>query len=443
MLLKVRGFLRPFSSFTHAAKALIAIALLASHQYGYSETRPTQGSAPISLFVSVPSQHKTDEYLATCQEKLGDKYINCLARVHGDGRIDQVYSTESERAAPRGIHLLRDYREINGKQWFFYTEFDARGVQSTKSCVLDQQNKPENCFSAEWLDFHDMLVAGNGDRIYMYYVPRISQKVWFSGKALDLVLKRVNAKNEIVWEWSSADHDIADIRDPPRPNVGSEFANWIKEVRTSFLTNLGVSGEEPLCIKIGATPRCMQMHWVDFLHANSLAWDRDGGIVVSGRYINTVFKIDYPTGKVMWRLGGYKAKRSDFTIVNDPLGGFSYQHSVRMLPNGNMLLFDNGNNRPDQHTRAAEYKLDWEKKTATLVWSYPAEAEYPFRDCCGLVQRLKNGNTLIGWGGLEDNDKAANIPVATEVTPDGKVVFELRSRSPMLPYRVWKNEDQQ
>ena len=112
-----------------------------------------------------------------------------------------------------------------------------------------------------------------------------------------------------------------------------------------------------------------------------------------------------------------------------------------MLENGDLMLFDNGNCRPDRHSRAVEYKLDMARKTATLVWSYAADDGFAFRNCCGQVQRLKNGNTLIAWGGLAGNPRDDAIPVATEVTPAGQVVFELRSSIPSLPYRVWKQEE--
>jgi len=417
-----------------------AILPVASHGAA-SQQSPGPTPAANSLFVSVPTHHKADEYLTSCEQKAGDKWINCLAKARGNGTIETIYSVAATAIVPRGILPLGDYRVIHGTEWFFRSTTDAAGTTTRESCVLGADRQPRNCFSMKWLDAHDMLVAENGDRIYMFYVPRVRPRVWFSGKALDLVLRRVNAENKVVWEWSSADHDLAEVKDPPRKNgFVSEAASWIKQVRTSILTNLGVGGEEPICVNFGAKPRCMHMHWVDYLHANRLGLDPDGGNVVSGRYVSEVFKIDFPGGMVSWVFGGYHAQRADFKLVDDPMNGFSYQHSARVLANGNILLFDNGNGRPDQHTRAAEYSMDMQNKTATLVWSYPASADFAFRNCCGLVQRLKNGNTLIAWGGLGDKSKTSMIPVATEVTPGQKIVFELRSNVPELPYRVWKNE---
>ena len=113
----------------------------------------------------------------------------------------------------------------------------------------------------------------------------------------------------------------------------------------------------------------------------------------------------------MWRFGG---RNSQFTIVDDPLGDFSGQHSVRVLPNGNLLLFDNGLRHNPPESRAVEYKLDTRLMTATMVWEYrhtpPIYA--PF---VGSVERYTNGSTFIGYG---------YVSRMTEVKSDGTVAWE-------------------
>ena len=59
-------------------------------------------------------------------------------------------------------------------------------------------------------------------------------------------------------------------------------------------------------------------------------------------------------GRILWRLGG---KNNEFTFVNDP-ERFSQQHSIRRIPNGHVMLFDNGNYHAVPHSRAVEYALD-------------------------------------------------------------------------------------
>jgi hypothetical protein len=133
---------------------------------------------------------------------------------------------------------------------------------------------------------------------------------------------------------------------------------------------------------------------------------------VSFRNTAQVMKIDAESGAVVWRLGGI---RNEFTIMGDPFGGFSAQHSAGILPNGNLLLYDNGTSHVPPETRAVEYALDLAAKTATMVWEFRRLPPI-YTDAVGLVQRLQNGNTLIGYG---------RVGHATEAGPDGLPTWEV------------------
>lgn len=161
----------------------------------------------------------------------------------------------------------------------------------------------------------------------------------------------------------------------------------------------------------------------DPIHANTITQSNDGNIIASFRNISQVIKIDKATGKIIWRLGG---RKNQFTFVgehaeNAPLY-FSRPHGVVELPNGNIMLFDNGLDHSPKYSRAVEYKIDEVNKTATLVWEYkhPSGA---YGATQGSVQRLSNGNTIVGWG----NASMTNIawPAVTEVDPNGSIVSEL------------------
>jgi hypothetical protein len=132
----------------------------------------------------------------------------------------------------------------------------------------------------------------------------------------------------------------------------------------------------------------------DFDHPNSLDFDLDSNYIVSFRAMGAITKIDRRTGAIDWQLGG---RLNQFTMSGDPLGGFSGQHCVRVLPNGHLLMFDNGIDRPAFNSRAVEYAIDEQAKTATMVWQYlPAPSVFSF--IVGSVQRLANGNTLVEFG---------------------------------------------
>jgi Arylsulfotransferase (ASST). len=151
----------------------------------------------------------------------------------------------------------------------------------------------------------------------------------------------------------------------------------------------------------------------DFDHPNSLGFDRDDNLIISYRVLGTVVKVDRNTGKIIWRLGGLK---SDFTFLNDPEHGFSAQHDAQILANGDILLFDNGWRHNPQQTRAVEYRLDENAKTATLVWSYDHDPE-TFAPYTGSVQRLSDGRTFVGF---------PNLNTVVAIGPNGKAFGEYR-----------------
>ncbi|MGH2570547.1 MAG: aryl-sulfate sulfotransferase, partial [bacterium] len=165
---------------------------------------------------------------------------------------------------------------------------------------------------------------------------------------------------------------------------------------------------------------------VDYVHSNALEGDADGSWLLSDRHMDQITKIDRTTGEVLWRLGG---TRNAFVFVGDidDSTGFSRQHDIRRLENGHVTLYDNGNFHSPRFSRAVEYELDEYAYTATLVWQY-RNAPDTFGGFMGSVQRLPNGNTLIGWGGTR--------PTATEVRPDGTKAHELDLGGSFFSYRA-------
>lgn len=128
-------------------------------------------------------------------------------------------------------------------------------------------------------------------------------------------------------------------------------------------------------------------------HPNSIDFDLDGGVIASFRNLGAVIKIDQNTRQVLWQMGG---ARNQFTFIGDPWNGFGGQHSVRVLPNGHFIVFDNGVTHTPQTSRAVEYAVDESAKTATMVWQYMPSPPL-FNEFTGSVQRLANGNTVVAW----------------------------------------------
>jgi len=63
-----------------------------------------------------------------------------------------------------------------------------------------------------------------------------------------------------------------------------------------------------------------------------------------------------------------------------------------------------------------QYRLDLQAKTATLVWQFRHDP-LVFTPFVGSVQRLRSGNTLVGYGAASS---------MTEVTAEGQVVWQGR-----------------
>lgn len=167
-----------------------------------------------------------------------------------------------------------------------------------------------------------------------------------------------------------------------------------------------------------------------YAHINAVDIDYDGNLLISGRTMDEIAKVNRRTGKVMWRLGG---KKNQFTFVNDP-DMFYYQHDIRAVPGypNHYTLFDNGNFHYPQYTRAVEYYLDVDTRMATKIWEYRHTPDY-YSHWMGSVQRLPNGNTGICWA-------LKTLPDYTEVDPEGNIIYQMQFNPNSTCYRAHRIE---
>ncbi|HKJ80577.1 MAG TPA: aryl-sulfate sulfotransferase, partial [Ignavibacteriaceae bacterium] len=174
-----------------------------------------------------------------------------------------------------------------------------------------------------------------------------------------------------------------------------------------------------------ATHEDLTQATIDYVHANAIEIEHDGNLLLSSRHMDEITNININTGDIIWRLGG---KNNQFNFVNDPIQ-FSHQHTIRELPNGDLTLYDDGNYHTPPFSRGVEYKVDTANMTAALVWQYESNPDI-YSNAMGSVQRLSNGNTLIGWG-------TAN-PSVIESTPDGQVALEMSLPENQWSYRAFR-----
>lgn len=250
-------------------------------------------------------------------------------------------------------------------------------------------------------DIHDFTVADNDDLLLigedLRYMDLSGVVPGGSTNALvmGLLIQEQDRNHQVVFQWSSFDHfEITDACD-----------------------YVDLTGD-----------------FVDYVHCNSIDEDADGGLIVSCCAMTECTKIDRTTGDIVWRFGGYLSDNPDFTIVDDPLGGFSSQHDFRHVSGNLYSVFDNGSHRTPHISRGLVYALDTQSMTATLVRSFQITGLWGTH--MGSTQILQGGDMVIGWG---DVNGVQARPDITEVNSAGTVVFSGRMNNVQLEsYRAYR-----
>jgi Arylsulfotransferase (ASST) len=140
----------------------------------------------------------------------------------------------------------------------------------------------------------------------------------------------------------------------------------------------------------------------DVLHFNTvevldrdLAVARRGTVLLCARELDLVAIVDPETRTVVWSWGGP--------------GKLSRPHHPSVLPNGNVLIFDNG------VRRGWSRLIEVEPATGEIVWRYRGDPPRTFSSTVrGSAQALPNGNVLV---------TESTRGRVFEVTRDGSIVW--------------------
>lgn len=158
----------------------------------------------------------------------------------------------------------------------------------------------------------------------------------------------------------------------------------------------------------------------EWTHTNSLMYlPETDAFYALQKYTDRLIKIR-PDGEVDWYMNGLD---SQFT---DPDGAlvwrspsetqlWSHGHMSEMWDGGG-LVFDNGDHRVPNTSRAVEFAYDEDAATVELVWVF----EHPDGKHTGVmgdVRRLPQDHRLVTWSALGS---------ITEVTPAGEIVWEIQ-----------------
>lgn len=235
-------------------------------------------------------------------------------------------------------------------------------------------------------DIHDLVELPNGNFLLLEYRHRAGADLTACGGpsgvvVTDAVIQEVDPSGTLVREWNSKDHIAPE-----------ETGRW--------------------CGLIPGPP-------YDIIHINSIEAD-GGSVIASMRHTDSIYKIDWPSGEIVWKLGGTTVPGKSLAVLDDPYGAYPFggQHDARVHPDGTVSIHDNatGLSGPQAHSpRAVRYAIDEDAGTAALVESI-TDPEVSSSFCCGSARRAPSGAWVMSWGG---------DGLITEFAPDGSRAFRL------------------
>jgi len=206
----------------------------------------------------------------------------------------------------------------------------------------------------------------------------------------------------------------------------------------------------------------------DWFHANGLAYSAsDDCIIVSGRTQGAV-KLT-ATNEVVWILAPHKgwgtagnnAQLSDFLLQPLDAQGMAidnvevlngnenhpdfewnwYQHSPIILPDGNLMFFDNGENRnysgPSNYSRAVEFQVNESNQTVQQIWSYGKErGSDTYSEIVSKVEYHADENTVLFAPGAIDLNGQQFGKVLEVDKSSGRILFEATITAPLTGFGI-------
>ncbi|MDE6735327.1 MAG: aryl-sulfate sulfotransferase [Desulfovibrio sp.] len=226
-------------------------------------------------------------------------------------------------------------------------------------------------------------------------------------------------------------------------NTGAILKEW--DYQAILPTNVGGSGSQ-------------DKH--DWFHNNAVWYDKKTNtLTLSGRHQDAVINIDYDTGKLNWIIGDPEGWPEDmqkyfFKPVGDT-DNFDWQyeqHACMVLPDGDVMCFDNGHWRAkvkekylpakDNFSRGVRYRVHPETMEIEQVWQYGKErGEKFFSTYISNVEYYGEGHYMVHSGGIGvfkgetcnlppvryrgDDEKFLKMESITVEIKDDKVVYEM------------------
>ena len=178
----------------------------------------------------------------------------------------------------------------------------------------------------------------------------------------------------------------------------------------------------------------------DWFHNNAVWYDKNtNSLTFSGRHIDSMCNIDFETGKLNWIIGDpdqwpEEYQKYFFTPVNDG-SEFDWQyeqHANVILPDGDVMCFDNGHFRSkdpakriknkDNFSRGVRYHINTDDMTIRQVWQYGKERGQEFfsQYICN-VEFYGEGHYMVHSGGIQYYGEDASEEFAAMMKDDPMV----------------------
>ena len=316
-------------------------------------------------FTVVPPFFDTNTYLINMEGKLvhtwPSKYCPMSAYLEPDGTLTRMGRVNDPVIRYGGITGIIEQIDWDGNViWSYEHNSEEKGVLSHNVCTMPNGNilaKVEKLVSAE-----EAYARG---RIPGTLLPEVIDGKVHDGISNFIVIEIDKKSREIVWSWEALDH------------VGPNNYHTL---------DLNITEGSPYSYR---TTGC----WLNF-NAMEYNPERDE-FMTTIRNFGEIIIVSRKSGKIVWRWGNpanYGAgRRPGFASDGDQkLFG---PHNPTFLPNGNILVHDNGWLRP---TGNRSRVLEISRTTGEIVWSFEAKRATNFYSPLQSgAQRLPNGNTLV------------------------------------------------
>jgi len=213
----------------------------------------------------------------------------------------------------------------------------------------------------------------------------------------DLIVEFDRDTNDIVWSWDTFDHYSTLDIDP------------------TVMSRPGRNGT------------------YDWTHGNACVYNpADNSVYFSARSLSRITRIDYDTGEIVYNMG-FDMPSGDTDFGHNL---FSFQHAPQLLPNGNMMVYDNGNRRDGVVIPRGEEGITKSIELAFTGGAVPTDASivwewtHPrYSGFLGDADRLPGGNTL----------STGNNGTVYEVDLDGNLIWQLEL-VPTIDYAIYRAE---